>query len=131
MTSHKLQRYSNKIQAVGRKGDHTWAIFDPVARRIKTSVALDPPICPEEAQYLDDLSKWWKLINPDVILPTNTGGRKTVTLSQMQEKVFCNLVAEVGSLIVYSRFLIPLGTFCRRFASSRCFGNACDRLYAK
>lgn len=79
-------------------------MFDPVARRIKTSAALYPPICPEEAQYLDDLSKWWKLINPDVILPSNNGGRKTITLSQMQEKVFCNLVAEVGSFITYLHF---------------------------
>ncbi|TIA97466.1 hypothetical protein E3P96_03389 [Wallemia ichthyophaga] len=62
-----LQRFSFKIQAAGRKGDYNWALFNPETRGITTSAHLLPQLGKEEATYIDRISKWWKIINPDVL----------------------------------------------------------------
>lgn len=94
----QLQRFSNRIQVAGRKGDYNWALFNPETRSIATSTQLQPPLGTEEAIYLDSISKWWKIINPDVIVPAKGNSRQTITISQVEERVFCNIIAEVSIL---------------------------------
>lgn len=107
----QLQRFSFKIQAAGRKGDYNWALFNPETRGITTSAHLLPQLGKEEATYIDRISKWWKIINPDVIVPATGNLRQTISINQVQEKVFCNFIAEVG-ILIYSSYLIIIGSFC-------------------
>ena len=48
---------------------------------------------------MERMGKWWKAINPDVIIPVNNlSGRKTLNITEIEERIFCNLIAEVSVL---------------------------------